>query len=66
MDFIKTALTSKTNWAIFVSLLSGLIGKYGFEISPVLQGQVADVITSAITVGAAVYATKRHTDLKAA
>ena len=64
MEFIKTAIKSKSNWAILVAGVAGLLGKYGYEISPALQGQVIELALTAVTVIASVIGIKRHTALK--
>lgn len=64
MEFIKTLFASKANWSILVSFVSGIAAKYGYEISDALQGQIAEGALTLVSLAAAIYATKRHTDLK--
>lgn len=64
MNFIKTLFASKANWSIFVSIVSGIAAKYGYEITDALQGQLVEGGLTLVSLAAAIYATKRHTDLK--
>lgn len=53
---VKTAFTSGTIIGIVVAVVSSLVGKYGYVISPDLQGVAVDSITSIITSIAGAYA----------
>ena len=56
MEEVKGILKSRTIWGLVVSVIAGLLSKYGYEITPELQGTMTTTILDALSVGAAVYA----------
>lgn len=47
MENVKGILQSRTIWGVIVSVLAGLLSKYGYEVTPELQDSL---ITSALDV----------------
>lgn len=60
LEALKTFITSKRAVAMAVSVLSGLLGKYGYEVTDNLQGDAVELIFNGVSALAGLYAIGRH------
>jgi len=56
MNDVKSFLASKTIWGVGISMLAQLAGRWGYEISPELQGQAIDLILQGVALAGAALA----------
>ena len=56
MEEVKGILQSRTIWGLIVSVVAGLLSKYGYEVTPELQEGLVTTLLEALSVGAAIFA----------
>ncbi len=56
MDNVKSFVASKTIWGVIISMIAQVLGRWGYEIGPELQGQAVDLILQGVALAGAALA----------
>lgn len=60
MNYLKTLLTSQRAMAMVISVVSGVLSKYGFDVDAETQNAFAQGLLELVSVASGLYAAGRH------